>query len=203
MNMSMEEMQEYIKLLEADLAKEKAAREEEQNMYKELETDYEHTIDSLRRELANANGKIISQNIILESYKDKVGTPVIVEGAESDLYKGEQKDFIIELIRRAMGASPKYTRNYRICESLLGANVEVGERARIKDTIANILKSYSGMTNDTISALNDIGIKVIDCKNHFKLVLAGDERYIVSISHSPSDVKCGLNATSDINRCFF
>lgn len=199
----MEEMREYIHLLEIDLEKEKQERKKDKEDYALLEKEYEKEIEGLRRDLINANGKITSQNITLESYKHKVGVPIIIEGAETDLYRGEQKDFVIGLLRNAMNSNDKYTRTYKICESLLGANNEVGRRSEIKDKLSTILKSYSGMDSDTVSSLESCDVKVIIEKGHHKIVLGGDERYSVSISHTPSDIKCGLNAMSDINKSFF
>ena len=60
------------------------------------------------------------------------------------------------------------------------------------------------MTKDLISKLNSVGISVIDdAKGHYKLLIGNDDRYVVSISHSPSDSRCGLNAITDINRIMF
>lgn len=196
-------MPNEFELLQLKLENERKLREEDKKLYTELEKEYESIIKNLEQELIQAKGKIISQKITIESFKDKLGIPIIIEGCEHDLYKGEQRDLVIGLLRNAMNNSPKYTRTYKICESLLGSNIEVGERAKIKDSIYDILKSYSGMDNDTISALSELGIKVIQGRTHYKLLLSGDERYSVSISTTPSDNKCGLNTISDINKLFF
>lgn len=202
-DMTMEEMREYIRLLEIELEEEKIKREKDKEDYNLLEKEYEKEIEDLKRDLINANGKITSQKITLESYKHKVGVPIIIEGAEEDLYRGEQKDFVIGLLRNAMNNSDKYTRTYKICESLLGSNNEIGRRSEIKDKLSTILKSYSGMDSDTISNLESCDVKIVIEKGHHKILLGGDERYTISISHTPSDIKCGLNAMSDINKTFF
>ena len=112
-DMTMEEMREYIRLLEIELEEEKIKREKDKEDYNLLEKEYEKELEDLKRDLINANGKITSQKITLESYKHKVGVPIIIEGAEEDLYRGEQKDFVIGLLRNAMNNSDKYTRTYK------------------------------------------------------------------------------------------
>lgn len=203
-NMSREELIEYIELLENDLNVEKEKRKKEAEEYSALEDEYENIVQDLNKELLNAKGKIISQEITLASYKDKIGIPIIIEGDEHDLYKGEQRDFIINLISSQINNYEKYTRSYRICEAILEANHKINEREKILEIIQSVLKNYSGMTKDSISKLNSIGISVVDdTKGHYKLSFNGDDRYVVSVSHSPSDSRCGLNAITDINRIMF
>lgn len=202
--MSKEELLEYIDILETDLDREREKRRIEAEEYSALEDEYENIVQELNKELLNAKGKIISQEITLASYKDKVGVPIIVEGEEKDLYKGEQKDFILNLVENAIHNYSKFTRSYRICEDILYSNKKIGEKEKILEVIQNVLKNYNGMTKDTISKLNSIGISVIDdAKGHYKLLFGQDDRYVVSISHSPSDSRCGLNAITDINKVMF
>lgn len=192
-----------IECLRNELQKEKENREADMREYLALEREYEKEINSLRINLANAKGKIISQSITLESYKNKIGVPIIVEGKEKDLYKGEQKDFILQLIRNAMNDKDKYTRSYEICKSLLSANNETGTRQYIKNESSKIFRNYSGFNATVISKLEDLGFRIISEKGHYKLILGNDDRHSVSISHSPSDIKSGLNIISDINKIFF
>lgn len=202
--MSKEELLEYIDILETDLDKEREKRRIEAEEYSALEDEYENIVQELNKELLNAKGKIISQEITLASYKDKVGVPIIVEGEEKDLYKGEQKDFILNLVENVIHNYSKFTRSYRICEDILHSNKKIGEKEKILEVIQNVLKNYNGMTKDTISKLNSVGISVIDdAKGHYKLLFGQDDRYVVSISHSPSDSRCGLNAITDINKVMF
>lgn len=202
--MTKEELLEYIGILEEDLNKEKEKRRTEAEEYSALEDEYEKMVQDLNKELLNAKGKIISQEITLASYKDKIGIPIIVEGKERDLYKGEQKDFVLNLISSQIHNYDKFTRSYRICEDILESNHKIGEKEKIIETIQSVLKNYNGMTKDIISKLNSVGISVIDdSKGHYKLLFGDDDRYVVSLSHSPSDSRCGLNAISDINKIMF
>lgn len=202
--MTNEELIEYIKILDSELIEEKEKRRTEAEEYSALEKEYEQMIEDLNKELLNAKGKIISQDITLASYKDKVGIPIIVEGKERDLYKGELKDFVLSVIESQIHNYDKYTRSYKICEDILESNHKAKEKEKILEVVQSALKGYNGMTKDVITKLNSVGISVIDdSKGHYKLLFGNDDRYIVSISHSPSDPRCGLNAISDINKMMF
>ena len=202
--MSKQELLDYVKLLEEELEEERRLRTQEAHDYESLENEYERIIREKDQELIKAKGKIISQEITLASYKDKVGVPLIVEGQERDLYKGEQKDFIISLITATMQNFGKTTRTRAICESLLEANRATGNREHVQQTIANTLRNYAGMTNSVISELNSVGLDVEkDGKNHYAIRFNGDNRYTYNIAATPSDPRCGVNSIADINKLFF
>lgn len=202
--MSKQELLDYVKLLEEELEEERRLRTQEAHDYESLENEYERIIREKDQELIKAKGKIISQEITLASYKDKVGVPLIVEGQERDLYKGEQKDFIISLITATMQNFGKTTRTRAICESLLEANRATGNREHVQQTIANTLRNYAGMTNSVISELNSVGLDVEkDGKNHYAIRFNGDTRYTYNIAATPSDPRCGVNSIADINKLFF
>lgn len=197
--------EEYIKYLEDELAKEKQARAEEKKFYDSLESEYENEIKSLHKELNTVKGKMLSQQIILESYKAKVGTPLIIEGKEQDLYTGEQKDLIIELLTVALNNSDKMSRTRTICESILKANQETGRRRKIKESIALLLKKYDGKDVPwTIDKINESGLTAERTKSgHILITLNHDTRYTVTLSSTPSDFRCGMNALADVHRVFF
>lgn len=180
------ELIEYIKLLESEL------------------DNANNLIDKKNKELLNTKAKIISQDITLASYKDKVGIPLIVEGDERDIYDGEQKDFILDLIKDKMDISDKFSRSYKICESILNVNHKNGLREKIKSSISKLFKNFEGMSSDKISELNKLGISVSDCSKHYKLYYTNDDRYSVHVSHTTSNARrCGMNAASDIDRIMF
>lgn len=197
--------EEYIKYLEDELIKERKAREDEKKFYEGMEAEYDKELTQLHKELNAAKGKMMSQQIILESYKAKVGTPLIVEGKEQDLYPGEQKDLILELLSVALNNSDKMSRTHAICESILKSNLETGRRRKIKEDIATVLKKYDGKdVPGTVDDINEAGLTAEHTKNgHIKITLGKDGRYLVTLSGTPSDYRCGMNALADIHRVFF
>lgn len=195
---------EYMELLEDELEKEKKAREDDKKFYDDLIAEYEQTIAKLKNDNIILKGKNQSQAIILESYKAKVGTPLIVSGKEQDLYDSEQKDLIIDLIQSAYNNSQDGTRVHDIYKSILQANPENGYRRRLKTALAEIFKKYAKSDLNIIDILNDAGVSAEYFKNgHIKITINGDDRYIVSVSSTPSDYRSGMNALADINKMFF
>lgn len=180
------ELIEYIHLLESELE------------------DANKTIEEKNKELLNTKAKIISQDITLASYKDKVGIPLIIEGEEKDIYEGEQKDFLLELISNKMDTCDKYSRSYKICESILNSNHKIGLREKIRLSIAKVFKNFEGMSSDKVSELNKARINVTDDSKHYRLSYNNDDRYSVHVSHSTSNARrCGMNVISDMERIMF
>lgn len=197
------ELMEYVELLEE---KNKTLVEQlshETMQYQQLEQMYEELLEEKNKEILNLKGKIISQDITLNSYKDKNGHPLIVKGEEDDIYPGEQRDFILSLIETAQQSDEQYARRNHICQSLLKANKKNGTREYMQDKIYLALKDFKFMDERTIRLLEESNIRLISGRTHHKMTLNGDPRYRVSISKTPSDCRTGLNAISEINRHFF
>lgn len=196
------ELIEYIELLEEENKSLKETIEKEAQQYTQLERAYEEILDEKKQEILNLRGKIISQNITLNSYKDKNGNPLIIMGEEQDIYDGEQKDFILSLIEAAM-PDDQYCRRYRICRSILQSNKKSGNRDKMQDNIYNALKDFKLMDKETLRLLEESNLKLISGRTHHKITLNGDPRYRVAFSKTPSDVRTGLNAVAQINKTFF
>ena len=200
--MTKKELMDYIELLEEETKNLKNKIEQEASEYKSLEKSYEEILEEKNKEILSLKGKIISQDITLNSYKDKNGHPLIVKGEEPELYPGEQKDLIISLIEKYRGCD-ELTRRYHVCDSLLKANKKVGTRDIMQENISSALKDFTCMDKETTRLLEDANIKIISGRTHHKLTLNGDPRYRVSLSKTPSDVRTGLNAITECNRHFF
>lgn len=200
--MTKKELMDYIELLEEETENLKNKIEQEASEYKSLEKSYEEILEEKNKEILSLKGKIISQDITLNSYKDKNGHPLIVKGEEPELYPGEQKDLIISLIEKYRGCD-ELTRRYHVCDSLLKANKKVGTRDIMQENISSALKDFTCMDKETTRLLEDANIKIISGRTHHKLTLNGDPRYRVSLSKTPSDVRTGLNAITECNRHFF
>jgi len=185
-----DDAQEYIALLESEVQFQKEK--------------YESEIADLKRKLQLAEAKIHSKDITLNSFRGKCNTAIIVEGEEHDIYDGEQRDYILSLIQRECDTLPDFSRASCICKSLLAANSENGTRRRMQTGIMACLKNYKSMTKKIIRELKQFGVNAVQCKNHYKLYLDGDDRFFCTISSTPADSICsGRNTISDLNRTLF
>ena len=156
--MTKKELMDYIELLEEETKILKNKIEHEASEYKSLEKSYEEILEEKNKEILSLKGKIISQDITLNSYKDKNGHPLIVKGEEPELYPGEQKDLIISLIEKYRGCD-ELTRRYHVCDSLLKANKKVGTRDIMQENISSALKDFTCMDKETTRLLEDANIK--------------------------------------------
>ena len=66
--------------------------------------------------------------------------------------------------------------------------------------IKQLLKSYTGMTSRLSQELEALGFKISGDGKHYKLTYYGDERYIITIAKTPSDVRSGRNDAQVIIR---
>ena len=116
---------------------------------------------------------------------------------------GEIRDFVLELVGRALKEIPaeKECRRRELCEAILSANRESGERARLRDAADEILKDWKAQEAQ-IAALEKLGFTVTQGRKHYKL-RRDKAGYFVTLPASPSDHRGGANAVSDFNGKFF
>lgn len=200
--MTKKELVEYADLLEEENKNLIRKMQEELQNYQGLEKSYEEILKEKNKEILSLKGKIISQDITLNSYKEKNGHPLIIKGDEPELYHGEQKDLILYLLEQYKGTD-QTARRYQVCESILKTNKKVGTRDIMQNNMRSALKDFKVMDDKTIRLLEDSGIKIVSGKTHHKLSLGGDSRYKVFISKTPSDMRTGYNAIAECNRHFF
>ena len=193
-----QQLLEYISQLEEALVEERKLHKEDNDIYENMIAETESKVQQLNMQVLELKGKLISKDITLNSYKDKVGNPIISEGEEKDKYPGEQKDFVLSLIEKHMKSVPVFTRAHSICKSLLEANPAVGYRRSIIDTILNTFKNRNFLDDRAVNTLKDIGICCRRTNTHWKLTFDGDDRYFVSVSGTPSDKRNFLNSASDL-----
>lgn len=194
--------------LEAENKKMKSDIKELDKVAELYHTENEQLKAQLEETRANnmqLRSKIISQNVIFNSYKDKSNSiPVIIQGVEQDIYPGEQKDIILEILSDKIKNLDSFTRQYCILRSILDANPEVGERTKIKQKLKNIFRSFTGyknLTNSQNADLNELGFTYVPCNSgHSKLMFKNDDRFIVTMASTPSDHSRSLNQLNDISR---
>lgn len=195
---------EYIDNLEAELESERDKRREDGEVYEAMIADCEDQIGALKMQILELKGKIISKDIELNSYKDKVGEPIISKGKEQDIYQGEQRDFILSLLEKHMKSTPPYTRSHTICKSILDGNPPVGVRKSMIETIMACFKNKFTLDSKTICMLKNIGIDCDSRSSHHKLRFHNDDRYFTSVAKTPADKANSIrNSGSDLLFRFF
>lgn len=134
----------------------------------------------------------------------KAVNPILVYGRERDIYSGEQKDIIIDILKKAMTPLQKNQRRYCVIQSILEANAETGERENKLQALKKILKENVSFPDP--SNFSNIGMRLEKnpTNGHYKLYFQDDYRFMSSLSGTPSDMKrVAQNQFTEIQRCLF
>ena len=133
------------------------------------------------------------------------GEAVVHRGKEHDLYPGEIREVVLDVLRKAAENTQDGTRRADILQDVLESNdFEDAPRRRAKE-LKTAVKSYSGMTSAVKKKLHDLGIDP-DPKvsKHIKVTYYGDQRYTATLTSSGSDSRCGgKNLAADLIQRFF
>ena len=211
----MSNMDRYIPDLSYDaISKRKVQKFTEHVLETKKADEHEHTkdIESALHEIEKLEDalKIKQQQIenlerelngLKASISGKDNMPVIFLGHEKDMFYGEIKDFILSSINDTLAGTPQGTRKYDVLKDILDSNdYEKVHEARRKKVL-DIISSSPNISSSAASQLmKEMGFSVEMGGKHYKCVPYGDERYMVTISATPSDKKTGINVAATINR---
>lgn len=135
--------------------------------------------------------------------KSLEGAPVLVRGAESDLYEDECLGFIIDSLKRALENTHKESRRNHVLSSLIAANPVEDHASDYAAIIKNLLSTYRSLESSVAHDLEEMGFEISSEGKHHKLVFRGDGRYQLSMPKTSSDHRAGKNLVSEINRLLF
>lgn len=176
-------------------------------MYSELEAKMAEEA-RLRDKLSYENNMLLAENARLHLENERLsggGVPLIMRGAEADLYSSEQYEVIIDILKEYLA---KYvadgTRRADIIRSIIEANPANGTPEKCRAAIRAALDGYKAFETAKITkALKQTGIEIIEHTGHYKIALGGDHRYVCEAAATCSDNRGGLNLISEINNIMF
>ena len=189
-------MREECERIKKD-ASEKAMSEAEDiiQSYEEdiaLLKEEKYSLDLTVRGLENENVRLRNR------HQNSGQIPLLTFGKEKEFYFGEIPDLILSVLEESLESLPDRTRKKDVVLDILSANnyqhIGKGRSQQIK----NKLKSYSRMTDKLKSELEDLGFRIEESSNHFKITYFGDKRYTAVFGSTPSDTRCGKNNASRI-----
>lgn len=165
-------------------------------------------IKDLKFQIQQLQGKLISSQIQMNSYKERHGARTIIEeGVEVDYYSGEQKDVILEALQEKLKNCEPYTRKYMVLKSIIDANPEDGTRNEYRRRLMELFSHFAGskyLTNSQLKELSEMGFEVVKGKDHDKMVFKNDERLSISIPTTPKkNRRDGLNQGCDVAKMVF
>ena len=120
---------------------------------------------------------------------------------EEELFEGEIKDQILEMLNMQLKHVKKKTRKEHILQDVLECNEPTGALNAKREDIKRILKGYTKVGDSLKRDLKEFGFGITKDGGHYKLTYKGDSRYLFTMATSGSDSQHGGgNLASEINR---
>lgn len=171
--------------------------EESNDMIQEFDDDMQATVrenEILKRRLA----ELERENELLRKKAqcaDRI--PVLYYGNEKELYEGEIKDILIDILENNVSV-PKDSRRADIVTDLLKANSHTPELDERHQMVKSAFVGYRTLTPTSRRLLENVGFSITSDGKHHKLSYCMDPRYQISIAKTSSDCQSGRNAASKI-----
>ena len=129
---------------------------------------------------------------------------VSFEFSEESFYEDEIKRIILECIKNTVstyGSDEQKRRDYHVLTNIIDINScsETGDT--IKQEMLRIIKKNK-LNKADVSDLRGLGFEV-QKGGHDKYIFHGDDRYIITVSNSPSDFRDGENLAHDAVNLIF
>ena len=150
---------------------------------------YEEENEKLRIENQKLHGKIMSQEIQINSYKDRYGNRSVINyGNETDLYSGEIKDLILDCLSQKYASCDDIgSRQAIVLRDLLEANEKDGTRDELRRFLFELFRDYKGYTSLDTAALSEHGFDVSKGGKHAEIFFKNYPNVQAPISVTPSD----------------
>lgn len=169
--------------------------------------NFDRELDAKEKSLTEAENEIRRLEAEVRSLRGHTrsleGAPVLIRGAESDLYQDECLGFIIDALKHASKNSPENSRKLHVLSSLIAANPAEDNASEFSGRIKSLLSNYKSLESSVVHELEEMGFEISSDGKHHKMIFRNDTRYQVSISKTGSDYRAGKNLVSDINRMLF
>lgn len=136
-------------------------------------------------------------------YSDKDKPPVLYLGEEKDLYTGEIKEIILEIMSEYQKSCKEDSRRWHIISDLIESNEFKGIPEKRREQLKNALRGYKSLNGSLKSLLETLGFEISDDGKHYKWTYYGDHRYVATVAKTCSDNRAGLNLSSIIDKTMF
>ena len=205
------------KLKASDLETQKLALriDELEEKYKESQELVDYTLEETKthekrvNDLENENYDLhIKVDALTESLNRKQGEEsgktIAFEYSEKQFYEDEIKRIILECIRASIstyGDDEQKRRDYHILSDIIQHNAYSEAGNNIKQEMLRIIKK-NRLSKSDVSSLRGLGFE-LQQGSHDKYVFHGDDRYIITVSNSPSDYRSGENLAHEAINLIF
>ncbi len=185
------------------LADHSAIEEENNSLYEIFEEQLEKMEESNVR-LANEVQRLTAELQGLRMrYSDKEKSPILYLGEEKDLYTGEIKEIILEIMSEYQKSCKVDSRRWHVISDLIESNGFNRIPEKRREQLKNALKGYKTLNGSLKSLLETLGFEISDDGKHYKWTYYGDHRYVVTAAKTCSDSRAGMNLSSTIDKLMF
>ena len=127
--------------------------------------------------------------------------PILCSGREQDMYPGEIREIILEILTNFMKKNCRSgTRRFDIIKDLLKNNEYHHIPPQRRDRIKAAFKGYRTLDNTLRNELKELGFVITEDGKHYKMTYYSDNRYVVTIPKTASDGRRGgANIASEID----
>lgn len=126
------------------------------------------------------------------------GRKMLIAAPIDEFFTGEQYDLVITTLAKALRTTETNTRSYELLEGILALNALRGEGKEVDETLKRVLSKGETIKERDLLELKAIGFEVISDSNHYRLIYKGNDKYVITLHKTPSDVRSGKNLVSDI-----
>lgn len=184
-----------------DITKEnKKVYEENESIVRTFDLDLKKTDAENQKLKEKIRDLEIENNILKQRLENQNKKPILFYGKEKDYFPNEIKEILLDVLKNT--SIQRGTRRSDIIVDILESNdIETTLYDR-QDEIKSILNDYREITMEKINRLEKLGFTITSDGKHHKLQYH-DDRYVITISKTPSDIKSGKQAVSFIiNKVF-
>ena len=167
---------------------------------------FDEQLKQQEKTIEKLNNRIISleqENRGLRSKIDGMDEiPLLYFGEEEDLYPGEIREIILDILNSQLKSQRSKSRRATIIQDILENNDFTHLSEKKKNEIKQILKGYTSLTNSLNRELQSFGFTISLTDRHHKLTFYGDPRYSTVMSKTVSEYHSGNNLSSEIIKNF-
>ena len=183
---------------QAETAK-KAAEDEKEAVYKTFGGE----LKELNEKIQKLNKEITALRTENQGLRAKLmenGTePILFAGDEKEFFPGEVKEMVLIALEEINKAGTyDGTRKGDLIKDIIRNNFTQHNISARRDRIKSMLNTYKGLDKTLRQKLQDFGFQITEDGKHYKLTYYGDNRYVITLSKTPSDHRSGKNTVSEI-----
>lgn len=181
-----------IKAYEEQIKKMKEDNETWMNLVDEETNRYSQEIEKLNNDCRTKEREIMMLQAKLDA-KENLDDAILFAGDIEEFFPNEQREFVISALQEASKNVIKDSRRMHVLQSVIDANKSDGTLDKLQAKIDTIFSGMKTLGEREKRGLEEVGFKVKHKGEHYKLYYHEDERYVVVMGVTPSDIRAMKN----------